>query len=97
MTLIVSQFLPNDESSDDRTITTDSDSSAAQSFEDAPCKLETDSKEIEATLNQIASGLQNAAEGYLTLASHISKLGTLWTTPSNSPNTLTTYGSSYAH
>ena len=31
-------------------------------------------KEIEATLNQIASGLQNAAEGYLTLASHISKL-----------------------
>ena len=64
----------NDESSDDRTITTDSDSSAAQSFEDTPCKLETDSKEIEATLNQIASGLQNAAEGYLTLASHISKM-----------------------
>ena len=64
----------NDESSDDRTITADSDSSTDQSFEDAPCKLETDSKEIEATLNQIASGLQNAAEGYLTLASHISKL-----------------------
>ena len=64
----------NDESSDDRTITTDSNSSAAQSFKDVPCKLETDSKEIEATLNQIASGLQNAAEGYLTLASHISKL-----------------------
>ena len=64
----------NDESSDDRTITANSDSSAAQSFEEAPCKLETDSKEIEATLNQIASGLQNAAEGYLTLASHTSKL-----------------------
>ena len=64
----------NDESSDDRTITANSDSSAAQSFENTPCKLETDSKEIEATLNQIASGLQNAAEGYLTLASHISKL-----------------------
>ena len=64
----------NDESSDDRTITANSDSSAAQSFEDAPCKLETDSKEKEATPNQIASGLQNAAEGYLTLASHISKL-----------------------
>ena len=45
-----------------------------KSLEDAPCKLETDSQEIEATLNQIASGLQNAAEGYLTLASHISKL-----------------------
>ena len=64
----------NDESSDDRTITADSDSSAAQSFKDTQCKLETDSKEIEATLNQIASGSQNATEGYLTLASHISKL-----------------------
>ena len=31
----------NDESSDDRTVTTDSDSSAAQSFEDTLCKLET--------------------------------------------------------
>ena len=64
----------NDESNDDRTITTDSDSSAAQTFKDTPCKLETDSTEIEATLNQIASGLQDAAEGYLTLASHIPKL-----------------------
>ena len=64
----------NDESSDDRTVTADSDSSAAQSFEDILCKLEIASKEIEATLNQITSGLQNTAEGYLTLASHISKL-----------------------
>ena len=64
----------NDEMSDDRTVTADSDSSAAQSFEDIPCKLETDTTEIEATLNQIASGLQRAAEGYLTLASHIPKL-----------------------
>ena len=64
----------NDESSDDRTVTTDSDSSAARSFEDTPCKLETDSTAIEATLNQIALGLRSAAEGYLTLASHIPKL-----------------------
>ena len=64
----------NDESSDDRTVTADSDSSAALSFEDTPCKLDTDSQEIEATLKQIASGLQNAAEGYLTLASHIYNL-----------------------
>ena len=35
---------------------------------------ETDSKGIEATLHQIASGLQTAAEGYLTLASHISNI-----------------------
>ena len=64
----------NDESSDDRTITADSDSSAASSFEETPCKWESDSKGIEATLHQIASGLQSAAEGYLTLASHISKV-----------------------
>ena len=63
-----------DEASDDRTVTADSDSLAAQSFEDTPCKLETDAVEIEATLNQIASGLQSAMEGYLTLASHLPKL-----------------------
>ena len=43
-------------------------------MEDKPCVWETDTTEIEASLHQIASGLQNAAEGYLTLASHISKL-----------------------
>ena len=64
----------DDEASDDRTVTADSDSSAAQSFEDTPCKLETDVVEIEATLNQIVSGLQSAAKGYVTLASHLPKL-----------------------
>ena len=64
----------NDESSDDRTVTMDSNSSTASGFEETPCKLEANSKEIEATLHQIASGLQSAAEGYLTLASHISKV-----------------------
>ena len=64
----------NDESSDDRTISTDSDSSAASSFEETPCKWEADSKGIEATLHQIASGFQSAVEGYLALASHISKV-----------------------
>ena len=34
--------------------------------------MNTDTKGIETTLHQIASGLQSAAEGYLTLASHIS-------------------------
>ena len=60
--------------SDDRNVTVDSDSSVAQSFEESLCKLETDTVEIEATLNQIASGLQSAAEGYLTLASHLPRL-----------------------
>ena len=64
----------NDESSDDRTITADSNSSATSNFEETPCKWESDSKGIEATLHQISSGLQCAAEGYLTFASHISKV-----------------------
>ena len=34
--------------------------------------METNTKGIEATLHQIASGLQSTMEGYLTLASHIS-------------------------
>ena len=64
----------NDESSDARTVTTDSDSSAMSGFEETPCEWEADSKRIEATLQQIATGLQSAAEGYLVLASHISKV-----------------------
>ena len=64
----------NDESSDDRTVTVDSDSSAVSSFEETPCKWDADSKVIEATLHQIALGLQSAAERYLTLASHIFKV-----------------------
>ena len=43
-------------------------------MDDNYCVRETDSTDIEASLHQIASGLQNAAEGYMTLASHISKL-----------------------
>ena len=45
---------------------------AASSFKETPCTLDMDTKGIETTLHQIASGLQSAAEGYLTLASHIS-------------------------
>ena len=44
------------------------------SFEETPCKWEADSKGIEATLHQIVLGLQKAAEGYLTRASHVSKV-----------------------
>ena len=64
----------SDEFSDDRTVTANSDSSAASGFEETPCKWEADSKGNEATPHQIALGLQSAAEGYLTLASHISKV-----------------------
>ena len=66
----------DDEASDDRTITAESDSSEAQAFEDTdtPYQVETKATDIEATLNQIASGLQSAANGYLTLASHLPTL-----------------------
>ena len=66
----------DDESSDDRTVTADSDSSATPAFEEMPCEWEADPKGIEATLHQIAAGLQGAAEGYLALASHMSKVAT---------------------
>ena len=50
-------------------VTADSDSSEAQDFEDTPYPVEMKTNDIEATLNQIASGLQSAANGYLALAS----------------------------
>ena len=64
----------DDEVSDDRTITADSDSSEVQEFEDIQYQVETKATDIEATLNQIASGLQSAANGYLALASHLPNL-----------------------
>ena len=72
-----SETISSDSSSDDNTITADpedSTSSMEDNIEDKSCIWETDSTNIEASLHQIASGLQNAAEGYMTLASHISKL-----------------------
>ena len=68
-----SETISSDSSSDDSTITADSDDSTS-SMEDKPCVWETDTTEVEASLQWIASGLQNAAEGYLILASHISKI-----------------------
>ena len=64
----------DDDSSDNRTITVDSNSSEAPAFEETPCKWEADPKGIEATLHQIAASLQSAAEGYLNLALHMSKI-----------------------
>ena len=64
----------DDYPSNDRTITVDSDSSAATIFKETPREWESDPKGIEATLHQIATSLQSAAEGYLALASHISQV-----------------------
>ena len=54
-----SETISSNLSSDDSTITTDSNSSATSSFEETPCKLEMNTKGIETTLHQIASGLQS--------------------------------------
>ena len=48
----------DEESSDNRTVTVDSDSSAALDFKEVPCKWEADSKGIEATLHKIVAGLK---------------------------------------
>ena len=72
-----SETVSSDSSSNDRTITAEPEeftSSMEDNMEDNSCVKETDSTDIEASLYQIASGLQNAAEGYMSLASHISKL-----------------------
>ena len=61
-----SETISSDSSSDDSTITADNDDSTS-SMEDKSCVWEADSTGIEASLHQIASGLQNAAEGYLNL------------------------------
>ena len=68
-----SETISSGSSSDDNTITANSCGSTS-SMEDKTCVWETNSTDIEATLHQIASGLRNAAEGYLNLASHVSKL-----------------------
>ena len=67
-----SETISSDLSSSDHTVTADSDSLATSSFKETLCKLDMDTKGIETTLHQIASGLQSTAEGYLTLASHMS-------------------------
>ena len=96
MDLYSESISSNDESSDDITVTADSDSSATPDFEEAPCEWEANSKGIEATLHQIAGGLQSAAEGYLALASHMSKI-----VPYELPQVIAqippSYGYSYAY
>ena len=70
-----SESVSSDEDPSDKiNLTTDSDSSAAASFEEIPIGWEADPKGIQATLHQIATSLQNAAEGYLALASLMSQV-----------------------
>ena len=72
-----SETISSDSSSDDRTITAETEnttSSMEDNIEDNSYKKETNAMDVEASLHRIASGLQNVAEGYISLASHISKL-----------------------
>ena len=72
-----SETISSDSSSEDRTITAETEnsmSSMEDNIEDSSCIKETNAMEIETSLHRIATGLQNAAEGYMSLASHINKL-----------------------
>ena len=71
-----SETISSDSSSDGSTITADPEDSTfsmEDNMEDKSCVREINSTDIEASLHWIASGLQNAEEGYMILASHISK------------------------
>ena len=57
-----SETISSNVSSSDSTITADSDSLATSSFEEAPYKIDTDTKGTETTLQQIVSGLRSATE-----------------------------------
>ena len=72
-----SETISSNSSIDDRTITAETENSTSSmedSIEDKTCIKDTNAMDIEPSLHQIASELQNIAEGYMSLASHISKL-----------------------
>ena len=72
-----SKTISSDSSSEDRTITAETEnsmSSMEDNIEDSSNIKENYATEIETALHQIATGLQNAAEGYMSLASHINRL-----------------------
>ena len=83
--------------SNDRTIMADSNSFAAPAFEEMPCEWEADPKGIEATLHQITASLQSAAEGYLALASNMSKVAPYELPQACCSDSSSPYGCPYAY
>ena len=72
-----SDTISSDSSSEDRTLTAETKSTTSSMedhIEDSSCIKENNVMEIETLLHQIVTGLQSAAEGYMSLASHIHKL-----------------------
>ena len=76
----------DDEASDDRTVTVDSDSLAALSFEDTPCKVETDATEIEATPSN-SFWITKCCRRLFSISIPSTKINALRITTSNSTNT----------
>ena len=72
-----SETISSDSSRGDRTITAETENSMSSmegNIEDSSYIKENSATEIETSLHQIATSLQSAAEGYMSLASHINKL-----------------------
>ena len=72
-----SETISSESSSEDRTLTAETEntmSSMEDHIEDSSCIKENNVIEIETSLHQIATSLQRAAEGYMSLASCIHKL-----------------------
>ena len=72
-----SETISSESSSEDRTLTAKTEntmSSMEDHIEDSSCIKEKNVTEIETSLHQIATSLQSAAEGYMSLASCIHKL-----------------------
>ena len=72
-----SETISSDSSSEDRTVTAETENSMPSmedNIEDSTNIKENNATEIETALHQIAISLQSAAEGYMSLASHINKL-----------------------
>ena len=71
------ETLSSESSSEDRTLTAETKNTASSMedhIEDSSCIKESNVAEIETSLHQIATTLQNAAGGYMSLASCIQKL-----------------------
>ena len=74
-----SEIISSESSSEERTVTANSEnsmSSMEDNIEDSSKIKENNATEIENALHQIAVSLCSAAEGYMSLASHIKKLDT---------------------
>ena len=72
-----SETISSDSSKEDRTVTAETDnsmSSMKDNIEDSSSIKGNNATEIETALHQIATSLQSAAEGYMSLGSHINKL-----------------------